>query len=671
MGVSKLVLNGVTEFDISEDTVTASKLGKGITAHNSAGELITGTMEEGTDTTDATATSSDILASKTAYVNGEKVTGTVPINSTIEYIISTADRVVTIPEGYHTGQDTVQINASDQAKLISSNIKNGVTILGVTGTIQEGLDTSDATATTTDILSGKTAYVDGAKITGSLANVTQNIALSDKTEKIISKGYHDGTGIVKVSDTEAAKIVSSNIKSGVTILGVTGTVDEGVDTSDATAKAENILNGATAYVNGEKVTGTMPENSVTSTEITTANQVVTVAKGYHTGGDTISISSADQANIIASNIKKDVTILGVTGTVEEGTKINAQSKTVSPTFVAQEVTPDEDYNVLSSVTVKSIPVSEEANDYGGETLIIGEQGSSVEDILKVYIEKGTIDRLPSDLTSIRSYAFYYQTALALTSLPDKVDSIGAYAFDNCRSLALTSLPSELISIGNNAFGSCYSLALTSLPPNLKTINPYTFYDCNSMELESLSENLISIGNYAFYQCSKIILTSLPSGVTTIGSNTFYKCSNLALTSLPDGLTSIGNNAFDGCGNLALTSFPDSITSIGSAAFGSCSKMTVSSLPSKITNIGDYTFYACAGMTLTSLPSGLTNIGKFAFYNCTGLTSITFKGTPTTIASNAFDDCTNLKDVYVPWAEGSVANAPWGAIYATIHYNSTV
>jgi hypothetical protein len=396
MGVSKLVLNGVTEFDISEDTVTASKLGKGITAHNSAGELITGTMEE-------------------------------------------------------------------------------------------GLDTSDATASTNDILSGKTAYVDGTKITGSLANVTQDIILSDKTAKIIDKGYHDGTGTVKVSDSEAAKIISSNIKSGVTIFGVTGTVDEGVDTSDATATAENILNGATAYVNGEKVTGTMPENSTTTTEITTANQVVTVAKGYHTGGDTISISSVDQANIIASNIKKNVTILGVTGTVEEGTKINAQSKTVSPTFAAQEVTPDEDYNALSSVTVKSIPVSEEVNDYGGETLIIGEQGSSVEDILKVYIEKGTLDRLPSDLTSIRDYAFYRQTVLALTSLPNKVDSIGDYAF----------------------------------------------------------------------------------------------------------------------------------------------------------------------------------------YNCTGLTSITFKGTPTTIASTVFDDCTNLKDIYVPWAEGAVANAPWGAIYATIHYDSTV
>ena len=57
----------------------------------------------------------------------------------------------------------------------------------------------------------------------------------------------------------------------------------------------------------------------------------------------------------------------------------------------------------------------------------------------------------------------------------------------------------------------------------------------------------------------------------------------------------------------------------------------------------------------------------AFASCGGLTSITFLGTPTTIDANAFEGCTNLKDIYVPWAKGGIAGAPWGATNATVHY----
>jgi hypothetical protein len=121
-----------------------------------------------------------------------------------------------------------------------------------------------------------------------------------------------------------------------------------------------------------------------------------------------------------------------------------------------------------------------------------------------------------------------------------------------------------------------------------------------------------------------------------------------ITSLPDGITSIGDYAFSGCTSLALTSLPSGITSIGNSAFS-----------------------GCTSLALTSLPAGITSIGSRTFYNCTSLTSLTFKGTPTTIASDTFYQCSNLTDIYVPWSEGAVANAPWGATNATIHYDSEV
>lgn len=135
------------------------------------------------------------------------------------------------------------------------------------------------------------------------------------------------------------------------------------------------------------------------------------------------------------------------------------------------------------------------------------------------------------------------------------------------------------------------------------------------------------------------------GYTNIRSYAFQNCSKLALTYLPDGLTSIGNYAFQGCSNLALASLPDGLTSIGGFAF-----------------------QRCTSLALKSLPAGLTSIGANAFYGCSSLKTITFKRKPNTISKTAFSSCSKLTTINVPWGEGEVASAPWGATKATINYN---
>ena len=94
------------------------------------------------------------------------------------------------------------------------------------------------------------------------------------------------------------------------------------------------------------------------------------------------------------------------------------------------------------------------------------------------------------------------------------------------------------------------------------------------------------------------------------------------------------------------------------------------LPSGLTKIGDYAFYSCTKLALTSLPNSLTSIGNNAFQYCTGLTEITFKSKPSTLSTSAFKGCTNLTTIRVPWAEGEVSGAPFGATNATIVYNYT-
>lgn len=150
---------------------------------------------------------------------------------------------------------------------------------------------------------------------------------------------------------------------------VEGTCTYDADTSDATVQVAEILATKTAYANGAKLTGTMPNNGAVTGTITTKAQQYTVPQGYHDGSGKVSISSTEQAKIIATNIKSGVNILGVTGSYS-GEGATAQAKTATPSKTAQTILPDEGYDYLSQVTVAAIPYVESANAHG-TTVTIG------------------------------------------------------------------------------------------------------------------------------------------------------------------------------------------------------------------------------------------------------------------------------------------------------------
>lgn len=151
---------------------------------------------------------------------------------------------------------------------------------------------------------------------------------------------------------------------------ITGTCDYDVNSQDANVKVAEILIGKTAYARGSKLTGTMPNNGAVSLTISTLDEEVSIAQGYHDGSGKVSILDTEKAKLIASNIKQGITILGVTGTLEPSSAIKVHAKTVTPSIDAQTVLPDSGYDYLSQVTVNAIPYVETENSAGGMTVTI-------------------------------------------------------------------------------------------------------------------------------------------------------------------------------------------------------------------------------------------------------------------------------------------------------------
>lgn len=194
-------------------------------------------------------------------------------------------------------------------------------------------------------------------------------------EKNISKVVYGGKTLIDLTaDTVAAdKILSTytaHDKSGAPIV---GTCTFNADTSDATAAGAEILSGKTAYVNGVKITGEMKNNGAVSGVISKKADSYTVPIGYHDGSGKVSISTTEQAKIIAGNIRAGISILGVTGTMSGTEDAKAQAKTAIPKTTQQTILPDDTqgFNYLSQVTVEAIPYNESDNAQGGVTVTIG------------------------------------------------------------------------------------------------------------------------------------------------------------------------------------------------------------------------------------------------------------------------------------------------------------
>lgn len=228
MAVNKVVINDKTVLDLTGDTVTPSDLVEGVTAHDATGMQITGTRPatSGTDTSDATATASDIARDKTAYVQGKKVTGKLYeyvegktksyftwgaenvtfkrdsdrdlINIKIPWFGN--DEIMRIGSYMELGADATLFGDATAADVAKGKTMTSTAGLKVVGTNTNDADTSDADATAADIAKGKTAYVQGAKVTGTAepAESNNNVEAYAVTDTSPSVSFKRTDGTIKI-----------------------------------------------------------------------------------------------------------------------------------------------------------------------------------------------------------------------------------------------------------------------------------------------------------------------------------------------------------------------------------------------------------------------------------------------------------------------------------------
>ena len=215
-----------------------------------------------------------------------------------------------------------------------------------------------------------------------------------------------------------------------------------------------------------------------------------------------------------------------------------------------------------------------------------------------------------------------------------------------------------------------------LPKEATHIPPYLFYQRNGLsevEFENHSApNFTYIGKYAFYQSNYLRKFEFPESTQVIHDSAFRYCWALDFDHWPSSLVEIQANAFRGCyEGMTIDHWPATVPVVDQYVLAECTRCQITSLPEGVTYIGNYAFSEACDTSETrelfTIPSTVDNVGNFAFKG-QNFKKIRFMGTPSYISTSAFSN-SDVTDMYVPWTHsGAIANSPFGAINATIHYN---
>ena len=254
------------------------------------------------------ATSDMVLESRTfSSIHGSNLTGAMPNIGTKSYYADSIDKP--IDRGYHNGTGMIW----GDPDLVAANIRNGKNIFGVNGDF-----TNDATATAADLPLGVSAYVKGEQLVGTTPLGNNVIGPPGAWYFTIPDGFYFGNKTVQLNITGSVR--PEDVRDGALIFGVAGNFTRG-----ATAQANDIVKGKTAYANGIQITGTLSVVSSGDDIIgPDGARIITIPDGTYGGGKTV---TANDSDLLPGNIRLGVDIFGTVGTLSGQAVTTALRKT--------------------------------------------------------------------------------------------------------------------------------------------------------------------------------------------------------------------------------------------------------------------------------------------------------------------------------------------------------
>lgn len=620
--------------NISEETRTKiipSNIKEGVTIFG-----VEGSLDGGINTSDATATSADLLEGKSAYANDLKIEGTMKNYGTQSITPSTEDQEIN--QGY-----VEKVTIIGDKNLIEENIKKGITLFGVEGNLDGSFDMSGATATSADILSGKKAYLaDGTLTAGTMPYGSQfstfrevgHNANQSYISLYASKGYHSGSSSTAIyiplksqwslnATTEHKRFINELfaelgitpdiLKAGTWLYTISGKY-----TSDATATSSDIVVGKTAYVNGELVTGTLVADTPIEIVQGTVSNIVT------NNDNTLTISGSSN----------------VGGTVVEGTGISliANNETVAS---AIGLAPD---LIRSGANILGVEGTYDSNpeEYNAKFQMPEGQTSGLT-ALQMLVSVESLDT-----SNITDAANIFAGCTSLKSLPDMNLESATSTYRMCYGCSnLVYVPDMNIAKSQNTsnmFYGCHGLThIPNINPIASTNSSHMFMNCsNLVDCSDLNVSYSTSTTYMFANCINLVNAM---NINIYRSNNpsymFNGCTNLQYVDLVSPRTNTTfAGMFSGCTNLReLPSIDFRYIANNPGSGGSLVDFCKECHNITSANLGGVAVYARYGHSFAN-----------AFYNCTnlrefsGLSHYAVQTGYETSYKNMFFNCTNLQYV---------------------------
>ena len=683
--------------DISKDTVSASTLLKGITAHDRYGDPVTGTHEcSGTPTLQSkTATPSELTQYVTAdsgYDGLSDVTVN-PIPSS--YVIPAGTKSIS-SNGTHNvsgfASASVLVSPSLQTKtatpttlsqeITPDNDYDGLSSVTVGAIPSQYIIPSGSTSINQNGTYNVTSYASAVvNVSGGSPTLQSKTVTPIESEQTVTadSGY-DGLSSVTVEAIDDEYIgsgVTQRSSSDLTVSGATVTAPAGYYGS---AASKSVASGSAGTPTATK--GTVSNHSVTVTPS------VTNTTGYISGGT----KTGTGVSVSASELVSGTKTITQNGTDIDVTNYASVDVNVSGSGIVQIYQDENGYVVLDDegsnvTTITPLTVTENGTygTLGGSVAyqpvtvnVSGGGGGSLDDQVRFFDYDGTL---------VNSYS--KADFNALTAMPANPSHSGLTAQGWNWSLSeakaqLTAIPDGVLNIGqmyttNDGKTRLYIHIDEDTPDNRLTFYVrFTSSTSNNVSLDwgdgtvetkgsttatNYEHTYAASGDYVVKLTVNsgtisFVGTSGTDGNSIFGSRAstnIYNRGRIIKAEIGGNVTSIGTYAFYQCYSLTSITIPSGVTSIGTYAFNTCYSLTNITIPSTVTSIGAYAFYSCYSVTSITIPSTVTSIGNYAFYQCYSLTSITMPSTVTSIGNYAFQSCYSLTNIMIPSSLTSIGS----------------